>query len=169
LTPNTQYEIYGEYKLKDNPLWSLSSQPINFTTFDERGKAAMVFAYWMRTIDNDISVETLVDVMMRYFLVLTFKWDPIRASKEFKLYNEGRQFSKMYTSYRSLCSENMLAADVVKARWEMTLKNSEILQGRRIPLGGCNKVDGYSCSHSYSMNHGIDHLMSFLVSPILIT
>ena len=124
LKANTKYAMYGMYKVMDIEIWSEQSKPVMFTTYDERGKVAVVFAYWMRTIMSreNMSFRDLVDLVLRFYLFLNFEWDSRRSHDEFALMNDGKSFNKSHVCYRSLCSTKVLSSDIVKARWEMTLR-----------------------------------------------
>ena len=125
LTPNTEYEVVGQYHVPRDDERNKQSETKIFTTFDERNKASVVFAYWLRTIMSDVNMSyaVLVDLVWRYYLMPQFEWDIKRTHRDFTLSTNRLRFTKSMTGRKSLCSKTMLdSAEISYVRWEMTMQ-----------------------------------------------
>ena len=122
LSSNTKYVIDADYCAMGSNVWSeVSSQ--TFTTFDlMRKRALLVLSFWMRTILN-VSSDMLSDLVLRYFLIEEFAWDPNRMHHSFRLSNDDRRITKVEedgNQQHSVCSTMSYSTSF---RWQLSLKN----------------------------------------------
>merc|ERR1719474_1443409 len=100
---------------------------------EEFQTASTICGHWLRVSIEDMTLryDHLQDLVMAYYHVVIFEWDPQRTSKHLTLSDDGQSVSKptceqiVVEQYRgdSLCSKNILSADKVSVvRWEMTLR-----------------------------------------------
>ena len=125
LSSNTKYVIDADYCIMGSNVWSEVSTQI-FNTFDVvKTRIFMILSYWMRTI-MDVSHETLKDLVLRYFFVPKFEWNPNRRHYSFELSNDNKTFTKYEpgdycnNNQQSICSGNMVSGTA--ASWEITVR-----------------------------------------------
>ena len=121
---------------------------------DEIKTVDMVFAYWLRTIISTarISHDDLLKMVLKYYFIPRFEWDPEWTHKDLMLSYDRKRFTKWDTSskerrgrhgddWRSLCSANMLSADTdLVVRWEMTLQGKRRGTAMNLTMGFVDAV-----------------------------
>ena len=126
LRANTTYSIYGLYQGSMDKQWSEPSNIIHFTTRKSRSEiemATMVFVYWLRCISQNVSPGFLVELMVRYYCVPQFAWDPHKAGHGMELSHDGLTFNKAASGRATVLSRNLLTSSNVNVvNWEITIR-----------------------------------------------
>ena len=95
----------------------------------ELDRARVVFEYWMRTIlsNQKISVQNYAGLVVKYYFIFQFEWDPQRKHEALIISNEGMRVTDTSSvlGWRSLCAKKVLPfenASTCNVRWEITLR-----------------------------------------------
>lgn len=95
-------------------------------TVEDRKKATMVFAYWLRTIASSghMDYKYLAALVLKYYLI-PFEWSAKLKNKCLALSKDGRTFHKINSKsmVSTLCSTNALNVETMtEVDWELTLR-----------------------------------------------
>lgn len=91
----------------------------------ELARADKIATHWMRSMIShpNVSLHFLLDLILKYYFIPRFEWDPHRTSEFVKLSNGGTRFTSTQHIWQSVCSLNAISAkDFSIVSWELTLK-----------------------------------------------
>ena len=139
LTVNTEYAVYGMYQIDGTHCWSDESEPVYVTTHDERGRVSVIFIHWLRTlmVDEVLSGEDLLQIMLKYYVIIPFEWANERRTHSFLNISDDRKSficikAPPKRQWISVFARGVFSEDIGSMiRWELTL----ISKAKRMEFG----------------------------------
>ena len=108
---------------------------IDIMSMSLQEKVGVVVSYLLRTTlwngDGNLYPNDLIDLVVAYYWIMPFEWDPHKIPGSISLSNHNKRFTRTKGGYRfsSLCSKNRIGcfkeSDMSAVRWELTIKQKD--------------------------------------------